>query len=171
MRAVWSHLPSRIRHAERPKDTTPIQTGCAIYFKAVDAECRPRQIERFRKRATKLRAISRASPRRSPVWQHCRSGKLLPTRRTLLQIDVRGPRRDIVGAVTNFQSCQPCSSADHELGVGYWHACYHDGADISLCGATCRPASDQFTSRRCRPILHGVSDQGRACSASPVDKN
>jgi hypothetical protein len=161
-----------ISHAERPKDTAPLQARSATYFrpKAVDVECGPRQTDRLRERATKLRAISRASPRRSPDWQHCRGGKLLSTRRTLLQIDVRGPRRDIVGAVTNFQSCQPSSSAEHEFGVGCWHACYHDGADISLCGGTYRPASDQFTFR-CRPVLHGVSDQRRACNAFPVDKN
>jgi hypothetical protein len=89
-------------YAERPKDTAPLQTRSAPHFppKAVDAECRSRQTERFRKRATKLRAISCASPRRSPVWQHCRGGKLLPTRRTLLQIAVSGPRRGIVTART-----------------------------------------------------------------------
>jgi hypothetical protein len=43
-------------HAERPKDTAPIQTRCATYFplKAVDAEWRPPQHERCRKRAKKL---------------------------------------------------------------------------------------------------------------------
>jgi hypothetical protein len=88
-----------LSHAERPKDTAPIQTRCATYFppKAVDAECRPPQTERFRKRAETLRAVSRAGPRRSPVRQCRRGGKLLPTRRTLLQIDVPRPRRGIVG--------------------------------------------------------------------------
>jgi hypothetical protein len=86
-------------HAERPKDTAPLQSGSATYFppKAVDAECRPPQTKWFWKRATKLRAISRAGSGRGPVRQHCRRGKLPPTRRTLLQIDVRG-RRSILNA-------------------------------------------------------------------------
>jgi hypothetical protein len=129
-----------------------------------------RQTDRLRKRAAKLRAKSRACPRRSSVWQHCRGGKVLPTRRTLLQIDVPGRRRDVVGAITTSNLASQ-AHLPNEFGVSCWHACDHDGADISLCGATCRPASDQFTFRRCRPILHGVSDQGSACSTSPVDRN
>jgi hypothetical protein len=95
-------------HAERPKDTAPLQSGSTIHFppKSVDAEYRPPKTKRFWKRATKLRAISRAGPGRDPVRQHCRRGKLLPTRRTLLQIDVRGPRRSIVSAVTEFLPTQ-----------------------------------------------------------------
>jgi hypothetical protein len=94
------------RHAEWPKDTAPLQSGYTIHFapNSVDAECRPPQTERFWKRATKLRAISRTGSRRGPVRQHCRRGKLLPTRRTLLQIDVRGPRRSIVDATINFKT-------------------------------------------------------------------
>jgi hypothetical protein len=100
-------------HAERPKDTAPLQSGSATYFppKSVDAECRPLQTKRFWKRATKLRAISRTGPGRDPVRQHCRGGKLLSTRRTLLQIDVRGPRRSIVGSVTDF--VPPDSPVEH----------------------------------------------------------
>jgi hypothetical protein len=82
----------------------------------MDAEYRPPQTERFWKRATKLRAISHAGSRRGPVRQHCRRGKLLPTRRTLLQIDVRGQRRSIVSAVTEF--FPPSSS------VAFWYDCY-----------------------------------------------
>jgi hypothetical protein len=53
-KAASSHF--RLSHAEPAKDTTPLQTGHATYLplKAVDTECRPRQRERFRKRAKKL---------------------------------------------------------------------------------------------------------------------
>ena len=74
-RAACSYSHSRIFcHAERPKDTSPFQTWYATYLpvKAVDTEYRPPQRERFDKRATKLRAISRASPRRSPLRERRR---------------------------------------------------------------------------------------------------
>jgi hypothetical protein len=119
-RLYFSSLASRLEppsfqelsYAERPKDTAPIQIRCATCFppKAVDAECRPPQIERLRKRATKLRAVSRASPRRSPVWECHRGGELLPTRRTLLQIDDPGPRRGIVTTTTRPYVAVSCHS-------------------------------------------------------------
>jgi len=89
-----------LSHAEPTKDNPSLQTRHATCLppKAVDAECRPRQVGRFRKRATKLRAISRTCPRRSAVGERRRGGELLPTRRTLLQIDVARPRPDIVDA-------------------------------------------------------------------------
>ena len=163
------------RHAEWPKDShehAPTQTCWVIFCpsKAVDTKCRPNPVERASKRPKKQRAISGASPGGSPGGECRRRGELLPTRRTLLQIDVPGPRRDVVGAVTTSNLASQ-AHLPNEFGVGCWHACDHDGADISLCGATCRAASSQFTFRRCRPILHGISDLGRACSASQVDKN
>jgi hypothetical protein len=63
--------------------------------KAVDTECRPNPVERASKRPKKLRAISRAYPRRSPVGECRRRGELPPTRRALFQIDVFEPRGDI----------------------------------------------------------------------------
>jgi hypothetical protein len=87
-------------HAEWPKDShehAPTQTCGAVLCppKAVDTECRPNPVERASKRPKKLRAISRACPRRSPVGECRRRGELPPTRRALLQIDVFEPRGDI----------------------------------------------------------------------------
>ena len=97
------------------KDTAPFQTRHATYLpvKAVDAEYRPPQRERFGKRATKLRAISRACPRRSPFRECCRGGELLSTCRTLLQINVARPKRDIVGLPVHKSGRRP---------IGYSHA-------------------------------------------------
>jgi hypothetical protein len=92
-------------HAEWPKDShahAPTQT-CGIICcppKAVDTKCRSNPVERASKRPKKLRAISGASPGGSPVGECCRRGELLPARRTLLQIDVPGPRRNTVDAVS-----------------------------------------------------------------------
>jgi hypothetical protein len=87
-------------HAEWPKhrhEHAPTQIGGVICspVKAVDTECRPPPVARVSKRPKKLRAISCASPGGSPV-RECRcGGELLPTRRTLFQIDVLEPRSDV----------------------------------------------------------------------------
>jgi hypothetical protein len=87
-------------HAEWPKDShehAPTQT-CGVIFcppKAVDTECRPNPVERASKRPKKLRAISGASPGGSPVGECRRGGELLPTCRTLFQVDVLEPRSDV----------------------------------------------------------------------------
>ena len=89
-------------HAEWPKDShehAPTQTGriTCCSPKAVDTEYRPPPVARVSKRPKKLRAISRVSTGGSPVGERRCGGELLPTRRTLFQIDVFEQRGDVEG--------------------------------------------------------------------------
>jgi hypothetical protein len=87
-------------HGEWPKDSdehAPIKTDGVICSspKALETEPRPPAVERVSQRPKKLRAICRVRPGGSPVGECRRRGKLLPTCRTLFQIDVLEPRSDV----------------------------------------------------------------------------
>jgi hypothetical protein len=88
--------------AEWPKDShecapTPTCGVISCPRKAVDTECRPPTVARVSKRPKKLRAISRACPRRRAVRERRRGGELLSARRTLFQVDVFEQRSDVDG--------------------------------------------------------------------------
>ena len=102
-------------HAEWPKDShehAPTQTGriTCCSPKAVDTEYRPPPVARVSKRPKKLRAISRASPGRSPVGERRCGGELLPTRRTLFQVDVFEQRSDLGGVSEKSAEPHPSTS-------------------------------------------------------------
>ena len=110
--SAWSIFSSAVyqgeSHAEWPKERhehAPTQTGGVTCRspKAVDTEYRPPAVARVAKRPKKLRAISRVSPGRSAVGERRCGGELLPTRRTLLQIDVFEPRSDLENVAATLQ--------------------------------------------------------------------
>jgi hypothetical protein len=83
-----------MRHAERPKQkhehAPTLDVVICAPLTGMGIKRASPSPEGFSQCAKKLRALSSACPSRSPGRQYDRRGELLPTRRTLFQVDVRG---------------------------------------------------------------------------------
>jgi hypothetical protein len=142
-------------HAEWPKDSheyapTPTCGVISCPPKTVDTECRPPTVARVSKRPKKLRAISRACPRGSPVRQRRRGGELLPARRTLFQVDVFEQRSYVEGVSERPAEPNPSTSP-------------HPPREPSRTGVDATLALDELVQRLGTRLLHG----GVAHDAAP----